>query len=206
MPGRVGALEPARRRRNAIAGWLRARGIASPGARRIEQIAREVVGARFGCDAVCEARRHRSPALSESHPVGPANEPGRRTGRAWLADSETLTLDHGYLAWEPCTGGGLDNTVRDTEILVRLRGDGARGGCDRCACEGIRSRNGFSRWEFRRGSVGVSRWCTPAVCSPRSEPCGSTRGSPRRRDLLGGGWCGLLGPDHRFHPGLALAS
>ena len=123
--GAVGALEPARRR-NALAGWLRSWGIASPGARRIGQIAREIIEARpdaMPCVRLgdIEVRRFRGrirlvPRMS---PVT------AQVVRGWRIP-ETLTLDHGYLAWEPCTGGGLDNAIRDTEILMRLRGDDAR--------------------------------------------------------------------------------
>ena len=121
----VGALEPARLR-NALAGWLRSRGIASPGARRIEQIAREVIGARSDAmpcvrlgDVEVRRFRGRIRLVPRMSPVA------ARVVRGWRIP-ETLTLDHGSLAWEPCTGGGLDNAVRDSEILVRLRGDGAR--------------------------------------------------------------------------------
>lgn len=115
-------LEPARRR-NAIGAWLAARGIASPGARRIEQIAREVVGAksdavpcvRLGGDEVRRFRR-RLHLVPRMHPVaGPVVCPWRIP--------ESLSLDHGRLAWEACTSGGLDDSVRDTEIIVRIRGD-----------------------------------------------------------------------------------
>jgi len=122
--GAVGALEPARRR-NAIAGWLRAWGIASPGARRIEQIAREVIGARS--DAMpcvrlgdIEVRRFRG-RIRLVPRMDPVAAPAVHRWRI----PETLTLDHGCLAWEPHTGGGLGNTVRDMEVLVRLRGDDA---------------------------------------------------------------------------------
>ena len=119
------ALEPARRR-NAIGAWLAARGIALPGARRIEQIAREVVGARS--DAVPCVRlgdnevrrfRRRLHLVPRMHPVaGPVACPWRIP--------ESLSLDHGRLAWEACAGGGLDDSVRDTELIVRIRGDDAK--------------------------------------------------------------------------------
>ena len=121
----LGSLEPARRR-NAITAWLAARGIALPGARRIEQIARDVVGAKS--DAVpcvslgdIEVRRfrHRLHLVPRTHPVaGPVVRPWRIP--------EPLTLEHGRLTWEPCEGGGLDNSVRDTEITVQIRGDDAK--------------------------------------------------------------------------------
>ena len=122
--GAVGALEPARRR-NAIAGWLRARGIASPGARRIEQIAREVIGARpdaMPCVSLgdVEVRRFqgRIRLVPRIRPVA------AQVVRRWRIP-ETLTFDQGYLAWEPCADGGLDNAVRNTEIMVGFRGNGA---------------------------------------------------------------------------------
>ena len=122
--GAVGALEPARRR-NAIAGWLRARGIASPGARRIEQIAREVIGARpdaMPCVSLgdVEVRRFqgRIRLVPRIRPVA------AQVVRRWRIP-ETLTFDQGYLAWEPCADGGLDNAVRNTEIMVGIRGNGA---------------------------------------------------------------------------------
>ena len=118
----VGTLEPARRR-NAIAGWLRARGIASPGVRRIEQIAREVIGARpdaMPCVSLgdVEVRRFqgRIRLVPRTRPVT------AQVVRRWRIP-ETLTFDQGDLAWEPCTDGGLDNAVRDTELVVRFRGD-----------------------------------------------------------------------------------
>ena len=121
----LGALEPARRR-NAIGAWLAARGIALPGARRIEQIAREMVGAKS--DAVpcvrlggIEVRRFRRRLhlVPRTHSVaGPVVRPWRIP--------ESLTLDHGRLTWEACAGGGLDNSVRDTEITVQVRGDDAK--------------------------------------------------------------------------------
>ena len=120
--GAVGALEPARRR-NAIAGWLRARGIASPGVRRIEQIAREVIGARpdaMPCVSLgdVEVRRFqgRIRLVPRTRPVA------AQVVRRWRIP-ETLTFDQGDLAWEPCIDGGLDNAVRDTELMVRFRGD-----------------------------------------------------------------------------------
>ena len=121
----LGALGPARQR-NAIVAWLTARGIALPGARRIEQIAREVVGARL--DAVpcvrlgdIEVRRYRRllHLVPRMHPVaGPVV-------RSWRIP-ESLTLDHGCLTWEACPSGGLDNSVRDVEITVHVRGDDAK--------------------------------------------------------------------------------
>ena len=118
----LGTLQPARRR-NAIAAWLAAQGIALPGTRRIEQIAREVVEAKM--DAVpcvrlgeIEVRRYRHHLhlVPRMHPVaGPVV-------RFWRIP-ESLTLGHGCLTWEACAGGGLDRSVRDTEITVHIRGD-----------------------------------------------------------------------------------
>ena len=120
----VGALAPARRR-NAVAGWLRARGIASPGERRIEQIAREVVEARL--DAMpcvglgdVEVRRYRGRIRLVSRLPSVA----ARVVRRWRIP-EPLALEHGCLAWVSCTDGGLDDAVRDSGITVRLRGDDA---------------------------------------------------------------------------------
>ena len=121
----VAALEPARRR-NAIAGWLRAQGIASPGARRIDQIARQVVEARS--DAMpcvrlgdVEVRRYRGRVrlVPRMPPVVTQVVHGWRI-------PETLTVDHGSLTWESCTDGGLDDTLRDEKISVRFRGNDAR--------------------------------------------------------------------------------
>jgi len=120
----VGALDPARRR-NAVAGWLRARGITSPGARRIEQIARNLVEARrdampcIGLGNV-EVRRFRGRIrlISRATPVA------TQVVRGWRIP-EPLALDHGCLAWESCIGGGLDDAVGDTRITVRVRGDDA---------------------------------------------------------------------------------
>ena len=120
----VAALGPARRR-NAVAGWLRARGIESPGARRLDQIAREVI----------EAKPDAAPCVR----LGSV-EVRRFQGRLWLAPrdcpaavqaarqwpiSDILMLDHGSLAWAPCRDGGLDNAIRDAEIMVRFRGENA---------------------------------------------------------------------------------
>ena len=122
--GTVGALKPARRH-NAIAGWLRARGIALPRAHRIAQIAREVIGARadaMPCVRIgdIEVRRFRGSIhlIPRMHPIV------ARSVRHWRIP-ETLTLDHGCLEWEPCTGGGIEDAIRDREITVRFRGDDA---------------------------------------------------------------------------------
>ena len=147
--GTVGALEPARRR-NAIAGWLRARGIAAPGARRIEQIAREVIGARPDA-APCvelgdiEVRRFRGRihVLPRERPVAP------RAAYPWRIP-ETLTLDHGCLACEPCTGGGLDGGLRDAEIVVRFRGE------DAARMRPLRVRGHSLRKRFQ--SLGIPPW------------------------------------------------
>ncbi len=120
----VGALDPARRR-NAVAGWLRARGIASPGARRIEQIARNLVEARrdaMPCISLgdMEVRRFRGRIrlISRVTPVA------TQVVRDWCIP-EPLALDHGGLAWESSSGGGLDDAVGDTRFTVRVRGDDA---------------------------------------------------------------------------------
>ena len=120
----VGALEPARRR-NAVAGWLRARGIASPGERRIVQIAREVVEARpdaMPCVRIgdVEVRRFRGRIrlVSRVPPVA-----ARVVRRCRIP--EPLALEHGCLAWESCADGGLDDAVRGAGLTVRIRGDNA---------------------------------------------------------------------------------
>ena len=122
----VAALDPARRR-NAIACWLRTQGIATPGARRIEQIVREVVGA--GPNAMpcvklgdVEVRRYRGQVrlVTRDHTEVP------EAALRWTIP-ETLTFDHGRLAWAFCRDGGLDDAIRDAEIMVRFRGGrGAR--------------------------------------------------------------------------------
>ena len=121
----VVALEPARRR-NAIAGWLRTHGIAPPGERRIDQIARQVVEARsdaMPCVSLgnVEVRRYRGRVRLV--PKMPAVV--TQVVHGWRIP-ETLTVDHGSLAWEPCTDGGLDDAIRDAKISVRFRGDDAR--------------------------------------------------------------------------------
>ena len=118
------ALEPARRR-NAIVAWLAAQGIALPGARRIEQIAREVVGAKSDAKPCVrlgdiEVRRYRR----RLHLVPRMRPIAGPVVRAWRIP-ESLTLDFGRLAWEACTHAGLDSSVRDMKITVRFRGDDA---------------------------------------------------------------------------------
>ena len=120
----VAALEPARRR-NAIAGWLRARGIAPPGARRIEQIARGVIGAKadaMPCVRVgdIEIRRFRG----RLHLVARERPFSVPAPRRWRIP-EPLAFDHGELGCERCTGGGLDDGLRDMETVVRFRGEDA---------------------------------------------------------------------------------
>ena len=120
----VAALDPARRR-NAVAAWLRARGIAAPGARRIEQIVRGVIEAgpeaqpcvRLGD---VEVRRYRGQVrlVPRDRPAVP------ESARRWTIP-ETLTFGHGRLAWAGCRGGGLDDAIRDAEIVVRFRGGDA---------------------------------------------------------------------------------
>ena len=120
----VAALEPMRRR-NAVAAWLRARGIATPGVRRIEQIVHGVIGAgpeaqpcvRLGD---VEVRRYRGGVR-----IVPWDRPAvPETARRWTIP-ETLTFDHGRLAWACCRDGGLDDAIRNAEIVVRFRGRGA---------------------------------------------------------------------------------
>ena len=121
----VGALEHARRR-NAIAGWLRTRGIASPGERRIDQIARQVMEARsdaMPCVSLgdVEVRRYRGRIrlVRRMPPVVTQVVHGWRI-------PETLTVDHGSLAWERCIDGGFDDRIRGARLSVRFRGDDAR--------------------------------------------------------------------------------
>ena len=120
----VAILDPARRR-NAIAAWLRARGIAAPGARRIEQIAREVIGA--GPEATpcvrigdVEVRRYRGCVW-----LVPGHRPAvPKLVLRWPVP-QTLAFDHGRLAWASRRDGGLDDAVRGAEIVVRFGGDDA---------------------------------------------------------------------------------
>ena len=178
----VGALAPTRRR-NAVAGWLRARGIASPGARRIEQIARDVVEARsdaMPCVSLgdVEVRRFRGRIRLASR-VPPVAAPVVRHWRI----PEPLALDHGCLAWEPCTGGGLDDTLRDARITVRIRGDdagwmrplGVRGHSLKKRFQSL----GIPPWERARiplvysgdvlAAVG-SVWINPRLAAPEGAP------------------------------------
>ena len=126
----VGALDPARRR-NAIAAWLRAQGVAAPGTRRIELIAREVIGA--GPEAMpcvrlgdVEVRRYRGRIR-----LVPRDRPAVPEIVLRWPVPETLTLDHGRLAWASCRDGGLDDAIRDAEIVVRFRGDDVSQGHER---------------------------------------------------------------------------
>ena len=120
----LAALDPARRR-NAIAAWLRAQGVRSPGARRLEQIAREVVEARsdaIPCVAFgdIEVRRFRGRIR-----LVPRERPDLAPCERRWRIPEALALDHGELACERCIDGGLDDAVQDKEVIVRFRGDGA---------------------------------------------------------------------------------
>ena len=119
------ALEPARRR-NAIAGWLRNHGIASPGERRIDQIAHQVVEARpdaMPCVRIgdVDVRRYRGRMrlVPRMAPVV------TQVVHNWRIP-ETLRVDHGMLVWESCADGGLHDSVRDANVTVRFRGDDAR--------------------------------------------------------------------------------
>ena len=116
----VTALDPARQR-NAIAGWLRSRGIAPPDARRIEQIAREVIGARPDATPCMrlgdvEVRRYRGQVrlVPRDRPAVP------EATLRWMVP-ETLVFEHGRLAWAACRGEGLDDAIRGAEIVVRFR-------------------------------------------------------------------------------------
>ena len=145
----IAALEPARRC-NAIAGWLRAQGIASPGERRIGQIVRQVTEARSDA-MLCvglgdvEVRRFRGRVL-----LAPRTPPVvTQRVHCWRIP-EALSFDHGSLAWEPCTDGGLDDTVRDAKIAVRFRGNDAQW----MRSLGVRGRSLKKRFQ----SLGIPPW------------------------------------------------
>ena len=153
----LGALEPARQR-NAVAGWLRARGIAPPGARRIGQIVREVVGARPDA-APCvslgefEVRRFRGRIHLVSREPAAAARAERR-----CRIPEPLAFDHGRLAWEPCSDGGLDRALQDEELVVRFRGR------DAAWMQPLRVRGRSLRKRFQ--TAGIPPWergCIPLV-------------------------------------------
>ena len=187
----VGALEPARRH-NAIAGWLRAKGIAPPGAQRVEQIAREVVGARsdsMPCVRLgnVEVRRFRS----RVHLVRRMRPVTARVVRRCRIP-ETLELDYGYLAWKFCADGGLDDEIRHDEITVRFRGDdaawmrplGVRGHSLKKRFQSL----GIPPWE--RGGVPLvyadatiaaigSAWINPRFAAPLGSPGWRLEWSPR---------------------------
>ena len=121
--GPLGMLDPVRRR-NAVAAWLRSRGIAIPGARRIEQIAHEIVEARPDASPCVrlgdvEVRRYRG----RMHLVT-RERPVAMHAVRWRLP-EPLHLQHGRLALERCRSGGLGDSVRLTEVVVRFRGDDA---------------------------------------------------------------------------------
>ena len=145
----VAALDPARRR-NAIAGWLRARGIASPGSRRIEQIAREVIEAR--ADAMpcvrlgdIDIRRFRG----RLHLV-PRERPFSVPAALRWRIPEPLAFDHGDLACERCPDGGLGDTLRDTETVVQFRGE------DAAAMQPMRTRGQSLKKRFQ--SLEIPPW------------------------------------------------
>ena len=162
----VAALDPARRR-NAISAWLRARGIAAPGMRRVERIAREVIGAGpeaqpcMGLGAV-EVRRYRGRVLLV--PRDRLAVP--KTALRWPVP-EAVTLDHGRLAWVSCRDGGLDDAIRGAEIMVRFRGgDASRtpGGSNPCedrpgraaSASPVRGRSRSLRKRFQQ--LGIPPW------------------------------------------------
>ena len=145
----LAALEPARRR-NAIAGWLRMHGIAVPGARRIDQIARQVLEAKrdaMPCVSLgdFDVRRYRGRIrlVRRMPPVA------THVVHDWRIP-ETLDLDHGSLDWESCRDGGLEDTVRDSKISVRFRGDDARW----MQASGVRGRSLKKRFQ----SLGIPPW------------------------------------------------
>ena len=155
----LAALEPARRR-NAVAAWLRARGISPPGARRLEQIAREVVGARpdaMPCVTLgsVEVRRFRG-RLRLVPRERPRPAPG---GHPWRIP-DALDFNHGDLTWEHRTDGGLDEALREVEFVVRFRGEDA--GCVRPMT--VRGRSLKKRFQ----ALGIPPWergCIPLVYS-----------------------------------------
>ena len=187
----VGALEPARRH-NAIAGWLRAKGIVPPGARRIEQIAREVVGARsdsMPCVRLgdMEVRRFRG----RIRLVGRVRPLAARIVRRCRIP-EALELDHGYLAWESRPDGGLADEIRRGEVTVRFRGDdagwmrplGVRGHSLKKRFQSL----GIPPWERGRiplvyvdGTIAAigSAWINPRLAAPRGSHGWSVVWSPR---------------------------
>lgn len=200
----VDTLEPARRR-NAIAGWLRAQGIASPGARRIEQIARDVIRARS--DAMpcvrlgaIEVRRFQR-RLYLVPRIGPVVV---QVVHRWQIP-ESLTFDHGVLAWESCTDGGLDDSIRDMEITVRCRGDDAKW----MKPLHVRGRSLKKRFQ----SLGIPPWergRIPLVyAGDVLAAIGSVWINPRLMTLPGTlGWRVVWTPrpDHRFQCGPAVDS
>ena len=162
----VAALDPARRR-NAIAAWLRARGIAAPGARRIEQIVHEVIGAgpearpclKLG-DVEIRRYRGRVRLVSGNRPTVPT------TALRWPIP-ETLTLDLGRLAWTSCRNGGLDDAIRGAEIVVRFRGGDASqapgrpdpgGDCRGLAGDVVRARGRARSLRKRFQQLGIPPW------------------------------------------------
>ena len=196
----LAALEPARQR-NAIAAWLRARGIAPPGARRLAQIAREVVGARpdaMPCVTLgsIDVRRFRGRLqLVPRKRLQPAP-----LERSWRIP-EALEFDHGDLVWERVADGGLDDALRDVELVVRFRGDEA--GCVRPMT--VRGRSlkkrfqalGIPPWE--RGCIPLvysghdlaaigSAWINPRLAAAPGTPGWRVLWTPRPRPQLPGGY------------------
>lgn len=119
----VGTLPPVRRR-NAIASWLRAQGVGSPGAGRIDQIARTVIEARqdaMPCVRLgdLDVRRFQGRVC-----LVPRSGPVAAQSVRWHVP-EVLEFEHGRLGWEPCRDGGLDGSVLDTRCVVRFRGEDA---------------------------------------------------------------------------------
>ena len=155
--GALGMLELPRRR-NAVAAWLRSRGIAVPGARRIEQVAHAIVEARQDASPCVslgdvEVRRYRG----RMHLV--PREPPVAVGAVRWRLPEPLQLQHGHLALEPCRSGGLDDSIRLAEIVVRFRGDA---GSMRPAC--VRGHSLKKRFQ----ALGIPPWergRVPLVCA-----------------------------------------
>lgn len=128
-----------------------------------------------------------------------------RVVRHWRIP-EPLALEHGGLAWESCTGGGLADTVRGVGLTVRIRGDDARW----MRPPGMRGRSLKKRFQ----SLGIPPWergRIPLVYSGRVlAAIGSVWINPRLAAPPGApGWRVVWTPrpvTHRLERGVAAAS